>query len=84
MWETVKGAAPGPPRTLYWRPGGAMALRKGDWKLVHIGRALDQGTDELYNIAQDPLEERDLAAQQPAIVAGLRAEMAKQRAKETR
>ncbi|MGH7742412.1 MAG: arylsulfatase B [Candidatus Eiseniibacteriota bacterium] len=45
------------------------AIREGDWKL--IWRTLLPSTLELYNIAKDPSEKTDLAAQNPAKVAEL-------------
>lgn len=43
-----------------WKPGSA--LRKGDWKLiVHY----ESNHTELFNLADDPREERDLAKQRP-------------------
>ena len=64
-----------PHEVLYWRFGGMMAIRKGDWKLV---RAIDgplRDTDpavlsdlsaaELYNLANDIGETKNLAAAQP-------------------
>ncbi|MFG0252689.1 MAG: sulfatase-like hydrolase/transferase, partial [Phycisphaerales bacterium JB038] len=49
-------------RTLYWRQGRQEAVRRGDWKLIY---------DDLYNVAADPGEQRDLAAQKPDLVAEL-------------
>jgi arylsulfatase A-like enzyme len=40
------------------------AVLRGDWKLV----AAPDGTAQLYNLAGDPGEQRDLAANHPAIV----------------
>jgi arylsulfatase A-like enzyme len=44
------------------------ALRDGDWKLV---REQEEGVSELYDIANDPYEEVDLAIQQPQRAAEL-------------
>ena len=75
----------GSPRPLLWHypnywqegPTGSAyqfytALRLGDWKLIyqHSDR-----TYELYDVAHDVGETRDLAAEQPARVAALRREM---------
>jgi arylsulfatase A-like enzyme len=57
-----------PHTTLFWRFGQRAAVRAGEWKLV-----LDAGTSELYRIADDPGEARDLAAEQPEKVKELRA-----------
>ena len=45
------------------------AVREGDWKLVEW---LEDGRAELYNLARDPGEARDLAAEQPAVAARLK------------
>ena len=52
--------------TLYWRLGGRNALRYRDWKIVRHGRAgRKPGNWELYNLAEDVGESRNLAAEQP-------------------
>ncbi|OAA61971.1 Alkaline-phosphatase-like, core domain protein [Niveomyces insectorum RCEF 264] len=53
-----------------WELFARGALRKGDWKIVHIGRqqgGAGEGDDgwELFNLAADPGETRDLAAAEP-------------------
>ncbi len=62
---------PLPPRTLYWhfpnytnqggRPAGA--IREGDWKLVE---QFEDGSLELYNLADDPSESHNLATSNSA------------------
>jgi arylsulfatase A-like enzyme len=52
-----------PHRDLYWRFGGHMAIRRGDWKVV---RTWDNTEPELYNLRQDIGETRNLARQEPA------------------
>ncbi|MFO0906567.1 MAG: sulfatase-like hydrolase/transferase [Pirellulales bacterium] len=51
------------PQPLYWRlhmaPNAKVALRVGDWKLLADAKL---SKFELYNLAQDPREERDLHA----------------------
>jgi arylsulfatase A-like enzyme len=69
-------------RTLFWhnaapRPTStadiySSAIRKGDYKLVHLF-ALNK--KELYNIKNDIGEQKDIAAQNPKIVADLYAEL---------
>ena len=70
-------AADPPARPLFWHyphfsnqggsPGGA--VRDGDWKLIE---RLETGALELYNLADDPSETRDLAAENPEKAAALR------------
>ena len=48
------------------RPSGA--IRKGDWKLLEW---FEDGSVELYNLKEDPGEERDLAQEEPDLVQNL-------------
>lgn len=57
-------------RMLFWEHEGNRAVRDRDWKLVAKGPAEKW---ELYNIAQDRIESKDLAAQEPTRVADLSA-----------
>jgi arylsulfatase A-like enzyme len=69
---TAKGA---PHDALYWRLGGMMAIRKGDWKLVKTREgplvdvdpsALRDLSDAgLYNLSEDIGETRNRAADRP-------------------
>lgn len=46
--------------------GGRQAVRKGDWKLVRLHASKgDQSVLELYNLAADPSENHNLAAERP-------------------
>ena len=64
-----------PHDVLYWRLGGMMAIRKGDWKLVKTreGRLRDLDPSvlsdlsaaELYNLADDLSETKNVAAMHP-------------------
>ncbi len=64
-----------PHETLYWRFGGMMAIRKGDWKLVKMPDPRSNNTDpatlkdlsgaELFDLAHDIGETNDLAAAHP-------------------
>ncbi|MBX9729192.1 MAG: sulfatase-like hydrolase/transferase, partial [Sphingopyxis sp.] len=58
------------PAPLFWRSGDYRAVRAGDWKLS-IGRGSQ--TAWLFNLAEDPTEQRNLASAQPERVAELRA-----------
>lgn len=57
-----------PREALYWRTDYNRAIRYGDWKLIH--NALTQST-LLYNLVQDPSEQQNLSAQEPALTARL-------------
>ena len=50
-----------PHKTLYWRYGDQWAVRDGDWKLV-AGNGGDLTNGELYNLADDKAESKNLAA----------------------
>jgi arylsulfatase A-like enzyme len=53
-----------PHETLFWRangPGGNYAARMGDWKLVRLGK----DAPELYNLADDVGEKKNLASEKP-------------------
>ncbi len=67
---------------LYWEfpgYGGQQAVRRGDWKAVRQGLLRTKHPDaiqtELYNLADDPGEKQNVAAEQPQIVAELEAIM---------
>jgi arylsulfatase A-like enzyme len=60
-----------PHQTLYWRYGPQWAIRDGDMKLV-VSKG-GSGQPELYNLATDIGESKDLAAAQPAKVKELQA-----------
>jgi len=72
----LQGAAPPARERLFWhfpcyvgRATPSSAVREGDYKLVEIFE--DGGRMDLYNLRDDPNEERDLAASQPDRVAAL-------------
>ena len=58
-----------PPRELWWLHQGNRAIRSGDWKLV----ALSSGLWELYDLAADRGESKNLADAQPDRVRDLAA-----------
>lgn len=60
-----------PHQTLYWRFGPQWAIRDGDMKLV-VSKG-GSGQPELYNLATDIGESKDLAASQPEKVKELQA-----------
>jgi arylsulfatase len=50
---------------------GSKAARKGDWKLLSIGRPAGNGQWALYNLANDPGELVDVSESHPEIVTEL-------------
>ena len=68
VWKAVVDGSTLEKRTLYWRTGKQFALRKGDWKLVYTGKTLEEGTHELFNLANDPNETQDVAKDHHEIV----------------
>ncbi|HVR87720.1 MAG TPA: sulfatase, partial [Planctomycetota bacterium] len=75
----ARGGLPDRPLTWHYphysnqggRPSGA--LRSGSWKLVEW---FEDGRVELFDLAADPGEERDLAPRQPERAAALRKQLA--------
>ena len=59
-----------PHKTIYWRFGQQWAIRHGDWKLVVSNGG--SGQPELYDLANDVGESKDLASAEPGKVAELR------------
>jgi arylsulfatase B len=59
VWSAIEGKDI-PERILYWRTDKQYAIRKGEWKLIHNGANLNEGTDELYNMKLDPYEKENL------------------------
>ncbi len=53
-----------------WAPGAS--ILSGQWKLIHF---YETGADELYDLASDPVENKNLAAQNPDRVAALRSQL---------
>lgn len=71
IWSVLKDNQKLPQRDFYWRAHNQIALRHGDWKLLHQSPNPEEGTTELYNIAQDPYEKEDVAIKHPDIVKDL-------------
>jgi arylsulfatase A-like enzyme len=68
--EAAAGHAQKQHEYLYWEIGNATAIRQGNWRAVRRGA---QAKWELYDLAVDPSESKDLADANPGIVARLSA-----------
>jgi len=68
-WKKVLAGESESPRTqedyISWELFGNRALRQGDWKLRWEIKPLGKSDWELFNLATDPAESRDLAAIYP-------------------
>lgn len=75
---TDPGMSADPHPALFWRFGGQMGVRKGEWKLVRYDLAAEgkSGLSQrrLYRLASDPGETNDLAASQPGKLAELKSD----------
>jgi len=58
---------------LAWEVFGNRAVRQGDWKLRWQFKPYGKGEWELFNVAQDPAERKDVAAQNPGKVKAMTA-----------
>ena len=66
-------AAERPHETLFWRAGAYRTVRHGDWKLA-VDPIIEQTW--LFDLAQDPGEQHNVAANHPEVVADLKARLA--------
>ncbi len=66
--------SPLPGRTLFFSHQQARAVIRDNWKIVWSKRTLQKLKWELYDLAADPCETRDLAAEHPDLVETLAAE----------
>ncbi len=57
--------------SLAWEVFGNRAVRQGEWKLRWQFKPYGKGDWELFNVAKDPAERKDLAAQNPDKVKAL-------------
>ena len=74
MWSTIADGAPSPHDDILINVEAFRgAVRRGDWKLIKI--ALLPGKTQLFNLAKDPSETTDVAAENPEIVKDLEARL---------
>jgi arylsulfatase A-like enzyme len=74
VWPLLTGKAQPSVREFYWKgPGGrSLAVRSGAWKLLVFDDAdAAKRRCELYRLDDDPLEQHDRSASEPATVARL-------------
>jgi arylsulfatase len=68
-WGRMLAGQAESPRTeqdyVAWEIFGNRALRQGEWKLRWEFKPFGKGDWELYNLATDPAERKDLAAERP-------------------
>jgi arylsulfatase len=68
-WSPVLAGQTESPRTdedyLAWEIFGNRAVRQGDWKLRWQYKSFGKGNWELFNVAKDPGERKDVAAEHP-------------------
>jgi arylsulfatase A-like enzyme len=68
-WNRVLAGQAESPRQeqdyLAWEIFGNRAVRQGDWKIRWQFKSFGKGDWELFNLATDPAERKDLAAQHP-------------------
>ena len=70
----LTGKAKGAPHErLFWRAGENYAVREGAWKLWVVQSPKGGSETFLFNLSKDMGEKQNLAAQQPQIVARLKA-----------
>ena len=62
-WRVRRAA--GADKAIGWELGGRKALRKGDWKIVFANAPWGTNDWELFNVAEDRTESRNLAAANP-------------------
>jgi arylsulfatase A-like enzyme len=71
-WGPMLASQTDSPRTaqdyLAWEIFGNRAVRQGQWKIRWEFKPLGKGDWELFDLAADPAERKDLAAQQPGKV----------------
>lgn len=83
MWAALTGSIEKPEkRSIYWNlRNRVFSLRDGDWKLIKYTPECG-GDIELYNIASDPYETKNLAPENESLVSDMLAKMEAERAKD--
>ena len=68
-WGPMLAGQTDSPRTkedyIAWEIFGNCAVRQGDWKIRQEYKSFGKGEWELFNLATDPGERKDLAAEHP-------------------
>ena len=59
-------------KTYSWRGFPSTSLRRGNWKLIEFH---EDNTVALFNLATDPGEQKNVAAENPGVTKKLRAEL---------
>lgn len=79
LWPELTAAKPAQARDVYVAAPGyrARMVRHGDWKLISTEAKAKAPKVELFNLAADPNETHDLAAEEPGRVAEMRELLAK-------
>ena len=77
---TEQGAANWQRETLFWQSGNYQVVRHGDWKLQVNQRPTDGFKQWLYNLAEDPTEQTNLAESYPQKLEQLKALLAEHQA----
>jgi arylsulfatase A-like enzyme len=75
--DAWRGADRKRTKPLFWKTssvGSSPAMRDGKWKLHVIGRRKN-ATVELYDLAADPSESQNVAAQHPEVVRAMQAKL---------
>lgn len=77
VWGAVTGTNTLPERSIYSAAPNfhAHVLRAGPWKLIVHNHQKSNEKVELFDIARDPNEDRDLSATKPQVVAELRTKL---------
>ncbi len=71
VWNAIAEGGSIGEREIYGRTKQQIALRYGNWKLVHNGKTPGKGTQELYDLSTDPYEKNDVAEDHPDVVNNL-------------